>query len=331
VPSLRMRATTGFVRMAIKPRTRTESRTSAWLERPKRDPRPPRRVLRRHQVDRHRFGLFASYSVRAREASPIQALIYLHGGSYVNEIESAHWRFIDRIVEKTGRHLEVPIYGLAPQHSHREAFPFLKSVHDRLLHDFDATEIALAGDSAGGGLALAFAQHLVEEDSPLPVRLILIAPWLDLTLGNPALPALEETEPCLNAPALRIAGMRWANGDDPSAPLLSPMFGRLDRLPPTDIYVGTRDIFLADARDLARRGAAAGVEINLHVEEGAVHVYPLTPTPEGERAVQEIISTLNWRWAGDARPNRATKSLIWTAQRGTNVEHRRCREPRRVL
>jgi epsilon-lactone hydrolase len=122
---------------------------------------------------------------------------------------------------------------------------------------------------------------------------VLLSPWLDLTLSHPRIAEYEAVDPWLARPGLLEAARVWAGGDDPTAPRLSPRNGPLAGLPPIALFVGTREIAYPDAADLAAAAAAAGVEVDLTVAEGAVHVYPLVPAPEGaegSRAVTDAVA-----------------------------------------
>ena len=185
--------------------------------------------------------------------------------------------------------VEVPSYGLAPKYTHREAYPFVTAVYRSLLDEVDASTVSLVGDSAGGGLALGLAQTLGGAGLPQPGRIVLISPWLDLTMSHPDLPAVEARDPWLSSTGLHEAARAWAGGDDPTGPRLSPGNGPLAGLAPIDLYVGTREICLPDALQLRDRAAAEGAELDLTVCEGAVHVYPLVPAPEGRAAARTIV------------------------------------------
>jgi monoterpene epsilon-lactone hydrolase len=152
--------------------------------------------------------------------------------------------------------------------------------------------VTIAGDSAGGGLALGLAQALPDAGLPQPERIVLLSPWLDLTLSHPDLPAVEEHDPWLSSVGLRVAGEAWAGGDDPTQPRLSPGNGQLAGLAPIDVYVGTHEIGLPDGRLLIERARDAGVLGHTEVCAGAVHVYPLTPTPEGRAATRRIVQRI---------------------------------------
>ena len=126
---------------------------------------------------------------------------------------------------------------------------------------------------------------------------MLLSPWLDLTLSHPDLPAAEARDPWLSTAGLRETGRAWAGGDDPTDPRLSPGNGPLAGLAPVHVYVGTRELCLPDSLRLRDRAAAEGARVELTVCEGAVHVYPLVPAPEGRAAAAAIVGEIAGREA----------------------------------
>ena len=118
---------------------------------------------------------------------------------------------------------------------------------------------------------------------------MLLSPWLDLTLSHPDLPAVERHDPWLDSTGLRVAAAAWAGGDDPTDPRLSPGGGPVAGLAPVHLYVGTREICLPDSLALGERARSEGAPVEVTVCEGAVHVYPLVPAPEGRAARRQIV------------------------------------------
>ena len=289
--SLQMKVLAAVLRVTYKPRMATIERARKRMAEPKRSSEPPARLRRRHDVRSRLVDGFPCHTVTPRGRATERAAVYLHGGAYISEIAPQHWALISKLAD-AGVRVEVPIYGLAPQHTHREAYPFVTAVYRELLDDVDGSAVTLAGDSAGGGLALGFAQSLRELGLPHPRRLVLLSPWLDLTLSNPDLPAVEARDPWLSSTGLREVGRVWAGGDDPTDPRLSPLNGPLAGLPPMDVTVGTRELCLPDVLALQDRADRAGVPVQVTVCEGAVHVYPLVPAPEGRRAARAIVTRI---------------------------------------
>ena len=210
-------------------------------------------------------------------------VVLLHGGFYVHDIHPLHWRLAQRLAAEAGVGVVVPLFPGAPVSTAAELVPAIAD----LLEQVGAT--ALVGDSAGGGLALGFAQTLAAEGLPQPRRLVLLSPWLDLTLSHPDLPALEPRDPWLNIDGTKEAGTVWAGGDDPTQPKLSPINGELAGLAPMDVTVGTHELCLPDVLLLQERAAAAGADLRVTVCPGAVHVYPLVPAPEGRAEARRIV------------------------------------------
>ncbi len=289
--SLAMHGVALYARLRMKPRSSSVARARQRLREPKAPARPPAALLRRHDVSAREVAGFVYRTVAPRARATSRAAVYLHGGAYVSEIAKQHWALIGALAD-AGVRVDVPLYGLAPQHTYREAYPFVTEVYRRLLTGTSASGVTLVGDSAGGGLAAGFAQTLPALGLPQPARLVLIAPWLDLTLGNPEIPAVARHDPWLSPVGLVELGRAWAGGDDPADPRLSPANGPLTGLAPTHVYVGTRDLALPDVRLLERRATAEGAQVTTTVCEGAVHVYPLTPTPEGRAAAAGIVEEI---------------------------------------
>lgn len=284
VVSLLMRATRkrGFA---------TEERGHALLAAPKNPSAPPGSLSKTLTVTTSQVRGFDIHRVRRSElAENAPVVVYLHGGAYVNEIVSQHWSLIRQVAESIQAEVWVPIYGLAPQHTGLEALAFVSAVLDELAAQGRAVEVV--GDSAGGGLALIAAQDRIDRDPGTVRGVTVMAPWLDLSISNPEVDALEPHDPWLARPALRTVAASWADVLDLRDPRVSPLFGRFAGLPPVDIWVGDRDITLPDSRLLRASLDAAGVEVFFREEPGAIHVYPLLPVPEGKAARGQMIERI---------------------------------------
>lgn len=220
-------------------------------------------------------------------------IIYTHGGAYVNPLVSQHWDIIGELVKRVGASVTVPIYPLAPEHTYQETFALLADVYTNVLHNHPDHKMVLCGDSAGGGLALAQAIHYRDLGLPLPDRILLFSPWLDITLSNPDAAAIEPQDVMLGIPGLIQCGRWWAGGDDPRTPLLSPLYGNLTGLPPVDVFIGTAELFLPDARKLKDKISATGGSVSLKEYPGAFHVFVVAViTPEARDVFEHITRTL---------------------------------------
>jgi acetyl esterase/lipase len=160
------------------------------------------------------------------------------------------------------------------------------------IEKFGAGNVVVMGDSAGGGMALALAQVLRAEGLPQPERLILLSPWLDVSMSNPALPELDKRDPILDIQGLKTAGEMYAGDLSVRDPRVSPMFGDCSHLAPMSLFIGTRDIFLADCRDFRTKLTAEGIRLDYHEAPEMLHDWMIMPTPEAEEVLSEIQSIL---------------------------------------
>jgi acetyl esterase/lipase len=230
-------------------------------------------------------------------------ILYLHGGAYVDQPLLPHWVFLEQVVKGTQATINVPLYPKAPVHQYQETYDKLLFLYRNILAHTRHQDVVFMGDSAGGGLALGFSQYLCKEGLPQPERLILISPWLDISLENPGIDELEMKDPMLLREHLKIMGKAWAGDTDRRDYRLSPINGSLRGLPPISLFVGTYEIFLADARKFKIRALAQGAILSYHEYPKMNHDFPLFPIPEARKVLQEII----WLLGGQMGPRR--KSL----------------------
>jgi acetyl esterase/lipase len=219
-------------------------------------------------------------------------VLYLHGGAYVHQIEPDHWAFFARLIDALACTVTVPLYPLAPRHSHEQTLEMIEHSYQVAFTGVDPANRVLMGDSAGGGMSLVLAQRRKAEGNPLPAHIVLISPWLDITVKDPMVPGLERRDPYLSAPGLIEAGRMYAGDLDPEDPRLSPINGELAGLGRISVLVGTRDVLLADARRLRLLATLHNIDIDYLEHEDMYHGWAMEPSPEGRRARQQIITIL---------------------------------------
>ena len=244
-------------------------------------PSPPPAHLR-ERMSTTRIGNHAVDRVHAMSSAAPGVVVYFHGGAFINGIAPQHWQLISYLTEFTGRDVVVPHYGRAPRHNAAEARDLLRALHESLRPE---GPLHLAGDSAGGNLAMLMAQMHAQRGTV--TGLTLIAPWLDLAMANPGIATVAPRDPWLTRAGLVPIAAQWAGSYPVDAPEVSPLRGDLSHLPSTLVLVGSRDICLPDCQTLADRTATDG-RVLVHVEEGSPHVYPLLPTPEGRLGRAQI-------------------------------------------
>lgn len=218
-------------------------------------------------------------------------IIYLHGGAFIEEPTVFHLRFIDKLAFNSKLGVYLPIYPLAPNHTYKEAFNFIMYIYLKLKKS--GKEIILMGDSAGGGLAVSFTQYLNNFDIPLPKKLVLFSPWLDLTLSNSHIKDYEKKDPMLATYGLREIGKIWAGKLKLTNYKVSPIYGDFTKLPRMLIFVGTKEIFYPDVALLASILKANRIKTKLVVGQGKFHAYPLYPTKDGKEALEIVLAYLS--------------------------------------
>lgn len=229
-------------------------------------------------------GEFPSYVITPRGTDPHRTLVYVHGGGYVAGIDPAHVRFLTSLASRLGVRVVLPDYPLAPEHTWRDSHEALADLATRWAKESD--ELLLAGDSAGGGYALALALTLRDRGGPQAGRMVLLSPWVDLTTSTPETEEFARRDPWLHLAKLRAYAAWWAgSADDLGRPEVSPALADLAGLPPTLMLCGTRDTLAPGCRLLARRAADAHWDLSYVEMPGLIHVYPLLPgVPEAREA-----------------------------------------------
>jgi acetyl esterase/lipase len=162
----------------------------------------------------------------------------------------------------------------------------VQQAYNKLISDFADSEFIFMGDSAGGGLALAFAQKLLNEKAAIqPIKLVLFSPWLDMSMENQEIKTIEKFDKILSVDALRKAASLYSGGDDLSNYLLSPIHGNFDGLGEVLVFYGTHEILYPDVLKLKTITANLG---NFHFREfdKMQHDWVLFPIPEAKQAIK---------------------------------------------
>jgi monoterpene epsilon-lactone hydrolase len=227
-----------------------------------------------------------------------RVLLFLHGGGFELGSLRSDGELAARLGRASGMRVLFPEYRLAPEH------PFPAAIDDVLAawrwlragEGLSARSIAVAGDSAGGGLAVALLVAARDAGEELPAAAVLMSPTVDLTGSGASMTERADQDPLSTPAMLRQFAAGYLAGADPATPLASPLFATLTGLPPLLIQVGTADLLLSDSERLADAAGRAGVDVSLHVGEGLPHVYPIMlGTPEADQATQQTGTFLQVR------------------------------------
>lgn len=236
-------------------------------------------------------------------------ILYLHGGGYLAGSAISHGRFAAAVARACGAGLYLPEYRLAPEHPFPAALEDALAVYRYLLDEgIPPSAIMLAGDSAGGGLALAAAMELREAGIAGPAGLWLLSPWTDLRPRR----RIDRGDPVLRPRDLDSAGPLYAGQAAPDCPRMSPLLGDLAALPPMLVQAGEIEILCDEARALAAAVNKAGGEATLQVAAGMVHVWPIFSAffpAQSRRAIDDVADFFRRR-TGCTRPSAQRKDDV---------------------
>ncbi len=223
-----------------------------------------------------------------------KVIVYLHGGAYLWNISKYNWSFAGELLSRTNATLIVPDYPLAPEASSTEVYEFMDQLYQEITSKYSPENIVFIGESAGGGLALGFTMHLRDQHQPQPCQLILLAPWLDVTMNNPEILEVDKNDKILGIKGLQMAGEIYRGQVAKEDFKVSPIYGDLSDLPEISIFVGTYDLFVADSRKLKDKALSLGIPFNYYEYPKMFHIWILDKSlKEATVAKEQIVSLIN--------------------------------------
>ncbi len=235
-------------------------------------------------------GVSAEWSV-ADGVDQGKVILYVHGGGYVMGSAGSHRDMTGRLSQAAGARVLSLNYRLAPEH------PFPAPVDDSVAayrwllgQGIQASNIAIAGDSAGGGLALAALIAIRDAGEPMPATGIGISPWVDMEGTGESMATRAAVDPVVQKEGLLDMAKLYLGGADPKDPLAAPLHADLSGLPPLLIQVGDAETLLDDSTRITERARKADVDVTLKIWDEMPHVWHLFAPilPEGQQAIEEI-------------------------------------------
>lgn len=253
----------------------------------------PAKLEAKYQITKDSRFPVDTYILKSANSAEAKQILFIHGGGYVEQPLVWHWRFLHKLTREVNSTVYVPIYPKAPNYQVKDAVKSVLSVYKYLLETGRPEDIVIMGDSAGGGLSLAFAQYLSEQGLPQPGHIVLLSPWLDITLSNPEIVKMLDQEPMLDWDSLVEAGKRYAGDMPRSRYLVSPIYGDLSNLGQITLFIGTHEFFLPDARKFRDLASRHSVSINYYEYPKMNHVFPVFPIPEADQALKQIVDIIS--------------------------------------
>jgi len=219
-------------------------------------------------------------------------ILFFHGGAYVVEGSSMHWKIVETLVRKANCKVSYIDYPLAPENTYKTTFEMVQQSFDQLANLYPNDRFMFMGDSAGGGLALAFAQKLAKDNAKVqPIKNILFSPWLDLSMQNPKITQQEHLDKILPVVGLINAGKKYAGGEDVSNYLLSPINGNFAGIGKTIVFFGTCELFYPDCKLLEEKVKTIG-NFSFYEFPCMQHDWVIFPIPEADEALNLAIELI---------------------------------------
>lgn len=215
-------------------------------------------------------------------------ILYCHGGGYSTGSPLYARTITGKLADSTSMDVFCFDYRLAPEHPYPAALnDAMKAWNHLMLMGYGARDVIIAGDSAGGNLALALTLKLKEQGRFLPRGLMLMSPWTDLTSSGKSFVSKAEADPILDKAYVEKIVSAYAEGMDLKNPLISPLFADFKGFPPTYIQVGSNEILLSDSKRLYQRMLQDDVAVHLEIFKGMWHVFQMTPFRTANEAMDK--------------------------------------------
>ena len=283
-PSLVLRFLTWVIskRPSVFPTTEDGAREFLANRKPPKDEPIPEKLERKHRAEHweaegQQCVTLHPSSGGGADGKGAQHIIYFHGGGFVLPMFELHWPFVAALADLTNASVTVPLYDVVPESPYTNAEALADAAFAKIAQDWDPAQIIAAGDSAGGHMAVNLVLRAKAAGRAQPGKLLLLSPWLDLSLADDAARVVEAKDIMLNVDPLRVMGEVWAGTRDPKAPECSPLYADLTGLSPTRIFQGRHDLFVVDCRNFMSRAREVEAPVKLYEYAGAAHVFMILP------------------------------------------------------
>ncbi len=232
------------------------------------------------------------YTFIHHDQSVNQTILYLHGGAFLYGFNEGHFRLFKTLIKKTHCKIIAPDYPLLNDGDFSNIHAFLQEVLKKIKLNDPHKEIILMGDSAGGGLALSLAEQLYQKNKTAKFHLLLLSPWLDLSMSDQDLSKTKDLDPILDFETLKLIGQRVAANQDVKNPIHSPIYGSLQGIQTIGLWTGTYDLLYIDALRLVEKAKKQNLHVDFYVYQQMMHTWFLFGLFESSKAIHEMIEHL---------------------------------------
>ncbi|TNF09484.1 MAG: alpha/beta hydrolase [Bacillota bacterium] len=255
-------------------------------------PKLPLKVIKTYNIETHEVDGQKMYVWHGDKKEHQSVILYIHGGAFVKRQNTMHFNLFKKLVSKTGCLLIAPDYPLVPHAKVDDIYKHLERCYHQARQTYKTKQMILMGDSAGGGLALGLAQRLSEKENIKNQELILISPWLDVSMTHPKVVDIQKEDPILNYQTLKDIGLMYASSYALNDPIVNPLEGTFEGIKHIALWSGTYDILYADAIQLEEKLVKHNIDYEMHIYEKMLHTWIYFGIRESLKAIDEIIQTI---------------------------------------
>lgn len=230
------------------------------------------------------------YSYNGRINDNKKKLLYIHGGAYIENAIYFQLKSVMKIAEKSNSTLIFPVYPLAPKNNYKVTYELIEKLYKDLLKN--NTVINMIGDSAGGGFILSFNMYLRDNNIIQPKNIIMLSPWIDISLSNPKMKDYEKKDFILGIKGGRYAGELWKAELESDNFMVSPLYGNFENLSKMTIIVGGNEILKPDIDILKEKLDILNVEYNYFEFCKQCHNFAIYPTKEAKIVMNNIVNII---------------------------------------
>lgn len=242
-----------------------------------------------NKVERYDQDNTTTYIIKPQTDSVQDIVLYIHGGAWFKDPLQGHFDFVDQLATELSATVIMPIYQKVPHADYRETFNMLSEIYDWIVSSYRMnSKIILMGDSAGGQIALAFAQLLKSNGISQPDEIVLISPVLDATLNNPEVAKYEKVDPLLGVQGLTYFLKQWAGDLSLEHNILSPINGDLTGVGHITVIIGTKELLYPDALRLSTKLNHYNIAHEFIVGYNQFHIYPIFNIPERRQTIKKL-------------------------------------------
>ncbi len=254
---------------------------------------PPSKFFSEFSINKKKYNGRYVFFIKPKIDVSCKYVLYFHGGAYTTNINKIHWLFLADIIRNTKCNIILPDYPLCPEYTYKDVFNMIVPIYKEYLQKVKSENLIIVGDSAGAGLALSLCQVMKNKGIDAPSKVILISPWLDITMTDPYITSIQPHDPILNSEDLKRCGNFYSKGIDPLNYLVSPINGPIKGVGQINLFTGTKDILNSDARRLKEKAREKQIKINYFEYKDMIHDWIVIGNmPEAKNSREQIFDII---------------------------------------